>query len=116
LATKKVTYLAPTTIVMPVQFGRRTACRSRLFASPESKFKRPLIPEFPRPWALFVSDAQSGEGRELFSSGNAMEDSLPLFAFESLKFTNDGRIISPARKTDGTTFTRSPLPVELLSS
>src|SRR5262249_28775883 len=50
-------------------------------------------PEFPRPWALWIADAQSGEGRELFHSGNAMEDSLPLFAFESLKFTNAGRII-----------------------
>ena len=46
----------------------------------------------------FIADAQSGEGRELFHSGNAMEDSLPLFAFESLKFTNEDRIIFASEK------------------
>src|SRR4029453_14231634 len=36
--------------------------------------------------------------RELFHGGSAMEDSLPLFAFESLKFTNAGRIIFASEK------------------
>src|SRR5206468_7885895 len=65
---------------------------------PGIEFKRPLTPEFPRPWALWIADAQSGEGRELFPSGNAMEDSLPLFAFQSLQFTNAGRIIFASEK------------------
>src|SRR5262249_25648532 len=65
---------------------------------PGVEYKRPLIPEFPQPWALWIADAQSGEGRELFHSGNAMEDSLPPFAFESLKFTNAGRIIFVSEK------------------
>jgi dipeptidyl aminopeptidase/acylaminoacyl peptidase len=65
---------------------------------PGVEFKRPLIPEFPRPWALWIADAQSGDGRELFHSGNAMEDSLPLFAFQSLRFTDAGRIIFASEK------------------
>src|SRR5262249_11048485 len=98
LATKKITYLAPT-----------TSCDAGPVWSPDSKqvvfvrqpgveFKRPLIPEFSRPWALWIADAQSGEGRELFHSGNAIENSLPLFAFESLKFTNADRIIFASEK------------------
>src|SRR5439155_1153787 len=65
---------------------------------PGVEFKRPLIPEFRRPWALCIADAQTGESRELFHSGNATEDSLPLFAFKSLKFTNAGRIIFASEK------------------
>src|SRR5437016_14048527 len=49
-----------------------------------------LIPSF--------TALHSGEGPELFHSGNAMEDSLPLFAFQSLKFTNAGRIIFASEK------------------
>jgi hypothetical protein len=49
-----------------------------------------LIPSF--------TALHSGEGPELFHSGNAMEDSLPLFAFQSLQFTNGGRIIFASEK------------------
>src|SRR5881397_1838791 len=48
--------------------------------------------------ALWIADAQSGEAHELFRSGNAVEDSLPLFAFPSLQFTNAGRIIFASEK------------------
>ncbi|HZS16347.1 MAG TPA: prolyl oligopeptidase family serine peptidase, partial [Candidatus Udaeobacter sp.] len=65
---------------------------------PGKEFKRPLIPEFPRPWALWIANAETGEGRELFHGGNAMEDSLPLFAFQSLQFTDAGRIIFASEK------------------
>jgi dipeptidyl aminopeptidase/acylaminoacyl peptidase len=97
-ATKKITYLAPTTNrdANPVWSpdGKQVA----FIRQPGVEFKRPLIPEVPRPWALWIADAQSGEGRELFHSGNAMEDSLPLFAFQSLQFTNAGRIIFASEK------------------
>jgi dipeptidyl aminopeptidase/acylaminoacyl peptidase len=98
LATKKITYLAPTTNrdANPVwsSDGKMVA----FIRQPGSEFKRPLIPEFPQPWALWITDARSGEGRELFHSGNAMEDSLSPFAFQSLQFTNTGRIIFASEK------------------
>lgn len=52
----------------------------------------PLIPKRPRPWALWVADAATGEGHEIWHSGSEMNDSLPPFAEESLKFAS-GRII-----------------------
>ena len=98
LATKKITYLAPTTNRDAGPVWSPDSKQVAFIRQPGVEFKRPLIPEFPRPWALWIADAQSGEGRELFHSGNAMEDSLPLFAFESLKFTNAGRIIFASEK------------------
>jgi dipeptidyl aminopeptidase/acylaminoacyl peptidase len=53
----------------------------------------PLIPRQPQPWAIWLADAASGQGRELWHSGNQMNDSLPPFARASLKFTADGAII-----------------------
>jgi dipeptidyl aminopeptidase/acylaminoacyl peptidase len=98
LATKKITYLAPTTNRDAAPVWSPDSKQIVFIRQPGIEFKRPLIPEFPRPWALWIADAQSGEGRELFHSGKAMEDSLPLFAFQSLQFTNVGRIIFASEK------------------
>jgi dipeptidyl aminopeptidase/acylaminoacyl peptidase len=98
LATKKITYLAPTTNRDADPVWSPDSKQVVFIRQPGVEFKRPLIPEFPRPWALWIADAQSGEGRELFPSGTAMEDSLPLLAFQSLKFTNAGRIIFASEK------------------
>ncbi|PYJ22987.1 MAG: S9 family peptidase, partial [Verrucomicrobia bacterium] len=98
LATKKITYLAPTTNRDADPVWSPDSKQVAFIRQPGVEFKRPLIPEFPRPWAVWIADAQSGKGRELFHSGNAMEDSLPLFAFQSLQFTNAGRIIFASEK------------------
>ena len=98
LATKKITYLAPTANRDASPVWSQDSKQIAFIRQPGVEFKRPLIPEFPRPWALWIADAHSGESHELFHSGNAMEDSLPLFAFQSLKFTNAGRIIFASEK------------------
>jgi len=98
LATKKITYLAPTTNRDAGQVWSPDSKQVAFIRQPGLEFKRPLIPEFPRPWSLWIADAQSGEGHELFHSGNALEDSLPLFAFQSLQFTNSGHIIFASEK------------------
>jgi dipeptidyl aminopeptidase/acylaminoacyl peptidase len=98
LTTKKITYLAPTTDRDAGPVWSPDNKQVAFIRRPGVEFKRPLIPEYPRPWALWIADAQSGEGRELFKSGNAMEDSLPLFAFQSLQFTDVGRIIFASEK------------------
>ena len=98
LATKKITYLAPTTNRDANPVWSPDSKQVVFIRQPGVEFKRPLIPELPRPWSLWIADTQTGEGRELFHSGNAMEDSLPLFAFESLKFTDTGRIIFASEK------------------
>jgi len=53
---------------------------------------RPLIPLSPRPWSLWLAEAASGAARELRHSGSSMNDSLPEFAEESLKFAAGGRV------------------------
>jgi dipeptidyl aminopeptidase/acylaminoacyl peptidase len=70
----------------------------------------PLIPRRPQPWAIWIADVESTlppnveslraagpiehpVGRELWHSGKEMNDSLPPFAAESLKFAQDGRIV-----------------------
>src|SRR5438132_1342259 len=100
LRMKKITYLAPTTNRDAGPVWSPDSKNVVFIRQPGLEFKRPLIPEFPRPWALWIADAESGEGRELFHSGNAMEDSLPPFAFQSLQFTNASRIIF-ASEQDG---------------
>ena len=98
VATKKINYLAPTTGRDAGPVWSPDSNQIAFIRQPGLEFKRPLIPEFPRPWALWIADAQSGKGHELFHSGNAMEDSLPLFAFGSLQFTNAARIIFASEK------------------
>jgi dipeptidyl aminopeptidase/acylaminoacyl peptidase len=98
LATKKITYLAPGTSRDAGPQWSPDSKRVVFIRQPGAEFKRPLIPEFPRPWSLWIADAQTGGSRELFRSGRAKEDSLPLFAFESLKFTDNDRIIFVSEK------------------
>src|ERR1051325_10329025 len=100
LGTKKITYVAPTTNRDAGPVWSPDSKQVVFIRQPGVEFKRPLIPEFPRPWALWIADVQTGEGRELFHSGDAMEDSLPLFAFQSLQFTNAGLIIFASEKDD----------------
>ena len=98
LATKKITYLAPSTSRDADPQWSPDSKRVVFIRQPGVELKRPLIPEYPRPWALWIADAQSGDGRELFRSGRAMEDSLPLFGLESLKVTDVGRIVFASEK------------------
>jgi len=98
LATKKITYLAPSTSRDAGPQWSPDSKQVVFIRQPGTELKRPLIPEYARPWALWIADVQSGDGRELFRSGKAMEDSLPLFAFESLKVTDNGRIIFASEK------------------
>ena len=98
LATKKIIYLAPTTNRDADPVWSPDSKQVAFIRQPGKEFKRPLIPEFPRPWALWIANAETGEGRELFHGGNAMEGSLPLFAFQSLQFTDAGRIIFASEK------------------
>jgi dipeptidyl aminopeptidase/acylaminoacyl peptidase len=96
--TKKISYLAPSTNRDTNPVWSPDSKQVAFIRQPGVGFKRPLIPEFPRPWALWIGDVQTGEGREFFHSGDAMEDSLPLFASDSLKFTDAGRIIFASEK------------------
>ncbi len=53
----------------------------------------PLIPRRPQPWAIWLADSATAEAHELWHSGKEMNDSLPPFAAESLKFLEFGLIV-----------------------
>ncbi|HET8891197.1 MAG TPA: prolyl oligopeptidase family serine peptidase [Candidatus Angelobacter sp.] len=58
----------------------------------------PMIPVRPRPWAIWLAGREWGpdtpiEAHELWHSGKEMNDSLPPFAAESLKFAEGGKIV-----------------------
>lgn len=62
--------------------------------------KEALIPVRPRPWAIWIADAMSGQGHELWHSGTAPRDSLPELSEDgSLYFAGD-RIVF-ASEQDG---------------
>ena len=53
----------------------------------------PLIPKLPRPWSLWLADAQTAQAHQIWHSIEDMNGSLPHFATESLKFAAGGRIV-----------------------
>ena len=57
LATKKITYLAPTTNRDAGPVWSPDSKQVAFIRQPGLEFKRPLIPEFPRPWSLWIADA-----------------------------------------------------------
>lgn len=89
----RVRYLAPS---VDRDFAPRwspTGAQIVFIRTPGAERHQPLIPVRPRPWSLWIADPETGEGRELWHSGNSMNDSLPPFATESLGFDAGGRII-----------------------
>ncbi len=61
--------------------------------TPGAEAHLPIIPRRPQPWAIWLADAETAQAHELWHSGKEMNDSLPPFARESLKFGAMGRII-----------------------
>jgi dipeptidyl aminopeptidase/acylaminoacyl peptidase len=61
--------------------------------TPGAENHLPLIPRRAQPWAIWLADAATAEAHELWHSGKEMNDSLPPFASESLKFAAGGRIV-----------------------
>jgi dipeptidyl aminopeptidase/acylaminoacyl peptidase len=63
--------------------------------------KLPLIPVRPKPWSLWIADANTGMGRMVWHSGEKPDDSLPeLTEDSSLHFAADGQVVF-ASEQDG---------------
>ncbi len=96
-----VRYLAPGADrdVMPrwSPDGRRIA----FVRIPGKQGKLPLIPVRPTPWAIWVADAATGEGKEIWHSGSEANDSFPaLTADASFYFVPGDRLLF-ASEQDG---------------
>jgi dipeptidyl aminopeptidase/acylaminoacyl peptidase len=92
LADQRVRYVAPS---VDRDFAPRWSPDGKqliFIRMPGAELHQPLIPRRAQPWAIWLADAATAEARELWHSGKEMNDSLPPFASESLKFA-DGKIV-----------------------
>ena len=63
--------------------------------------KQTLIPQHPLPWSIWVADAATGNGHEVWHSGEKLDDSYPeLTADVSFKFPSNDRLVF-ASEQDG---------------
>lgn len=63
--------------------------------------KRPLIPIRPQPWSIWIADAASGNGRQIWHSGEQLNDSFPeLTADQSFQFPANNYLVF-ASEQDG---------------
>jgi dipeptidyl aminopeptidase/acylaminoacyl peptidase len=93
LAEQRVRYVAPS---VDRDFAPRWSPDGKqlvFIRTPGAEAHLPLIPLRPQPWAIWLADAATAEAHELWHSGKEMNDSLPPFASESLKFAADSRIV-----------------------
>jgi dipeptidyl aminopeptidase/acylaminoacyl peptidase len=93
LAEQRVRYVAPS---VDRDFAPRWSPDGKqliFIRTPGAENHLPLIPRRPQPWAIWLADAATAEAHELWHSGKEMNDSLPPFASESLKFAADGKVV-----------------------
>jgi dipeptidyl aminopeptidase/acylaminoacyl peptidase len=93
VAEQRVRYVAPS---VDRDFAPRWSPDGKqlvFIRTPGAENHEPLIPRRPQPWAIWLADAATAEAHELWHSGKEMNDSLPPFAAESLKFAEGGKII-----------------------
>jgi dipeptidyl aminopeptidase/acylaminoacyl peptidase len=93
LAEQRVRYVAPS---VDRDFAPRWSPDGKqlvFIRTPGAEAHQPLIPRRPEPWAIWLADAATAEAHELWHSGKEMNDSLPPFAAESLKFAAGGKIV-----------------------
>ncbi|HUB80858.1 MAG TPA: prolyl oligopeptidase family serine peptidase [Bryobacteraceae bacterium] len=95
---ESIRYLAPSVDKDSMPRWSPDGQRVAFVRTPGDENKLPLIPVRPAPWSIWVADAATGEGREVWKSGNKLEDSIPELA--SLHYAAGGRIVF-ASEQDG---------------
>src|ERR1051326_167094 len=106
LAEQRVRYVAPSVDRDMAPRWSPDGKQLIFIRAPGAENHLPLIPVRAQPWAIWLADlpihANTGrewgpdmsiQAHELWHSGKEMNDSLPPFASESLKFAANGRII-----------------------
>jgi dipeptidyl aminopeptidase/acylaminoacyl peptidase len=93
LAEQRVRYVAPSVDRDMAPRWSPDGKQLIFIRTPGAENHLPLIPVRAHPWAIWLADAETAQAHELWHSGKGMNDSLPPFASESLKFGAEGRIV-----------------------
>jgi dipeptidyl aminopeptidase/acylaminoacyl peptidase len=93
LAEQRVRYVAPSVDRDSAPRWSPDGKQLIFIRTPGAENHLPLIPQRPQPWAIWLADSATAEAHELWHSGKEMNDSLPPFAAESLKFAEGGKIV-----------------------
>jgi dipeptidyl aminopeptidase/acylaminoacyl peptidase len=93
LAEQRVRYVAPSVDRDMAPRWSPDGKQLIFIRTPGAENHLPLIPRRAEPWAIWLADASTAQAHELWHSGKEMNDSLPPFASESLKFAEGGRIV-----------------------
>ena len=95
------TILLRAQIAMACRAGRRMGVSVAFVRLPGVSREAPLIPVPPEPWAIWVADSATGEGKEIWHSGNQASDSFPAeTADKSFYFVDNDRLVF-ASEQDG---------------
>lgn len=92
-AVRQMHYISPS---VDLDFAPRWSPDSKqlvFIRTPGVESHRPMIPRHQQPWAMWLADVETAQAHELWHSGKEMNDSLPPFARESLKFGANDRIV-----------------------
>jgi dipeptidyl aminopeptidase/acylaminoacyl peptidase len=93
VAEQRVRYVAPS---VDRDFAPRWSPDGKqlvFIRTPGAENHLPVIPVRAHPWAIWLADTATAEAHEMWHSGKDMNDSLPPFAAESLKFAADGKVV-----------------------
>jgi dipeptidyl aminopeptidase/acylaminoacyl peptidase len=93
VAEQRVRYVAPS---VDRDFAPRWSPDGKqlvFIRMPGAENHLPVIPVRAHPWAIWLADAATAEAHELWHSGKELNDSLPPFAAESLKFGERGLVV-----------------------
>jgi len=100
LATKKMTYLAPTTNRDAGPVWSQDSKQVVYIRQPGVEFKRPLIPEFPRSWALGVQTRRAAKAASSFTAATRWKIRCRCLRFNRCNSQMQAASSSQERKTD----------------
>lgn len=90
---ESIVYIAPTADRDSLPRWSPDGKKLAWIRQPGREVKLPLIPERPRPWAIWVAEASGANAKEVFASGSGMDDSIPHFIEGTFHYASGGHIV-----------------------
>jgi dipeptidyl aminopeptidase/acylaminoacyl peptidase len=109
LASGKATYLAPSVDRDYAPRWSPDGTQIAFLRRHGTEVKLPLIPERPQPWSIWVADAATGAGKQIWKSGNTLRDSVPNFDESSFYFAKDRVVFISEQDGRGHLYSIAPI-------